>query len=235
MMTSKRSQAAMTIWLCASLVACASTVPNREPTGEAFPSIQGQSLAGETYKLPDDLKGEPVVLIVAFKQDTQFDVDRWALGMLQVGVNAKIFELPTVESAIAGAFSDRIDEGMRSGIPDGDWGGVITIYDDAQKVVNFVGNERPRNARVLLLNAQGEVVWFQDEGYSPRLALELKETIDALRGGAEAAQQGAAPSSDEATVKDEAQGDGDSEGPPATQESATDEPSAGQTKEGESP
>lgn len=231
-MTSKRFQAAMTIWLCASLVACASTVPNREPTGEAFPSIQGQSLAGETYKLPDDLKGEPVVLIVAFKQDTQFDVDRWALGMLQAGVNAKIFELPTVESAIAGAFSARIDEGMRSGIPDGDWGGVITIYDDAESVVKFVGNERPRNARVLLLNAEGEVVWFQDDGYSPRLALELKETIDALKGKTEAGEEaGAAPSADDAATGDEpAAGD-----PSADEAPATGEPSEDSAKESGAP
>ncbi len=156
-------------------MACSSSVANRNPTGESFPVVRGNSLSGESYQLPQDLAGEPVLLLVGYVQDTQFDIDRWLLGLLQSGTELRFYEVPTIEGLIPGLIADTIDEGMRSGIPDADEGLVITVYDDAEKIVQFTGNERPRNARVLLLDAEGKVVWFHDEGYSARVLLELLE------------------------------------------------------------
>ncbi len=164
----------------AFLFGCSSTTPNRNPVGEKFPTVEGSTLAGQEVKLPSHaLEGDkPALLIVAYVQDAQFDVDRWLLGILDSELPASVYEVPTVEGIVPGLIAGTIDEGMRSGIPKEDWAIVITVYDDADKIVDFTGNENPRNARVLLLDAQGVVLWFHDEGYSAREMLELKSRVD---------------------------------------------------------
>jgi hypothetical protein len=159
---------------------CSSTVANRNPTGTVFPTVTGRVLDGGTVTLPDDLgdSERPVVLIVAYDQDAQFDVDRWLLGLLQAELDVAIYEVPTVKGLVPGLIADRIDEGMRSGIPEEDWASVVTVYDDAEKIVAFTGNEDPLNARVMLLDDVGRVVWFHDDGYSARLVLELEENLE---------------------------------------------------------
>jgi predicted transcriptional regulator len=60
----------------------------------------------------------------------------------------------------------KIDEGMRSGIPEDLWKIVVTVYDDAEKIINFTGNEDPSNARVVVLDKDGKVRLFHDRGFS---------------------------------------------------------------------
>ncbi len=162
-----------------ALAACSSTVPNRKPVGEKFPTVSGQTLTEQPTTLPDDVVGpeKPTVLLVAYEQDAQFDVDRWLLGMLQGGVDARIYEVPTVKGFVPELISGRIDEGMRSGIPSEDWAIVITVYEDAGEIVAFTGNERGLNARVMVLDQSGKVVWFHDEGYSARELMEMKSAM----------------------------------------------------------
>jgi hypothetical protein len=70
-----------------------------------------------------------------------------------------------------------IDEGMRKGIPKELWGGVITIYADGAKLQEFTGNENPNNARTLLLNKEGKVIYFYDRGFSVNALNELKKML----------------------------------------------------------
>lgn len=158
---------------------CSSATPNRNPVGEKFPTVRGATLAEKKVRLPDHaLKSDkPALLIVAYDQDAQFDVDRWLLGILDSELPVAVYEVPTVQGFVPGLISERIDEGMRSGIPEEDWSIVITVYDDADQIVAFTGNENPRNARVMLLDKDGKVVWFHDEGYSARELLELKSLV----------------------------------------------------------
>lgn len=166
-------------WLIASplligLAACSSTHPNRSPIGESFPAVQGKSLSGEVQTLPNSLSGKPTVLLIGYVQGAQFDLDRWIMGLLQAKTPVKILEVPTIDSLVPTMISGWIDSGMRSGIPNEDWPSVVTVYgSEAGKITRFTGEESPRNARVLLLDAQGTVIWFHDRGYSPAKAMDL--------------------------------------------------------------
>ncbi|MFG0275178.1 MAG: hypothetical protein ACF8QF_08980 [Phycisphaerales bacterium] len=160
---------------------CSTTYDRRNPVGERFPSVVGQSLEKETVALPEDLAGEPAVILVGYRQRTQFDIDRWLLGLLQADVRAQLLEVPTIPGLAPTFASGWIDDGMRSGIPREDWGAVVTLYGKrATPVAKFTGNDRGRLARILVLDSAGEVVWFDDEGYSPRKALEIKSLTDRL-------------------------------------------------------
>ena len=161
---------------------CATTYANQEPLGQLFPQVRGTGLDGTNHVLPDDFAGAPVVLMVGYTQRSQFDIDRWILGLVQLGTPVRLVEVPTIPGLLPGLFAERIDSGMRKGIPMEDWASVITVYDEAEPVVRFFGNENRNNARIVLLSAAGEVVWFTDRGYSASQVKSLDERVKVLGG-----------------------------------------------------
>lgn len=169
--------AAMILIFLALVPSCASSIPNRHPVGEAFPNVVGESLEGGEHRIPEEFAGKKVLLLVGYVQQTQFDIDRWLLGLMQAEVPVAVREIPTIDGFVPGLFAGAIDGGMRRGIPEEDWGAVITVYGDAGEIVALTGNENPNNARVLLLDESGEVIWYHDRGYSPRLVLEIAELV----------------------------------------------------------
>ena len=164
------------------LQGCSSTEPNRDPTGEVFPAVVGESLERERVELPAAFAGEPVVLLVGYEQRTQFDIDRWAMGLMQAEASAPIVELPTIPGLVPTLISGWIDDGMRSGIPEEDWAAVVTLYGGAARpIARMTGTESGHRTRVLVLDAMGRVVWFDDEGYSASKAMAVAALVDTLR------------------------------------------------------
>jgi len=172
----------LTIFTAVLAQACSSNVPARDPVGEPFPVVRGRSLDGRDVELPTEFDGAPVILIVGYRQKAQFDIDRWLMGLLQAEVAASIVEVPTIRGLVPTMISGWIDDGMRSGIPPEDWAAVVTLYGAAAApVVELTGNEEGQRARVLLLDGEGRVRCFADEGYSARVALELAEAARTVR------------------------------------------------------
>jgi hypothetical protein len=159
------------------LSACSSSYPNQAITGQVFPSVSGQTLEKELMTLPDDFKGEVTLLLIGYKQDSQFDIDRWLIGLDMTQTQVSVFEVPTIQGLFPRMFSTLIDNGMRSGIPKPLWKGVVTIYKDGDKVQAFTGNAQPNNARVVLLNAQGKVIYFHDQGFSVDALNQLRAQL----------------------------------------------------------
>lgn len=155
--------------------------------GDSFPAVVGQDLNEAAHKLPSEHAGKPVLYLVGTVQETQFDIDRWLVGLLLAKTPVTFVEVPTIPGLIPSAFlQGTINGGMREGIPSEDWGGVVTLYgDDAERIVAWLGNETPRNARVLLLNASGEVIWFHDRGFSPARLLDLDQAVRAREATSE--------------------------------------------------
>jgi len=163
------------------IVGCATTYTNRNPVGETFPSVSGQTLEEEEVNLPELFSGSEVILLLAYKMDTQFDVDRWLIGLDQTKTDVKVYELPTIQGLFPRMFSTFIDEGMRSGIPKELWGGVITIYADGAELQEFTGNENPNNSRAVLLNKDGEIIYFYDRGFSVLALNEIRNALEKAR------------------------------------------------------
>lgn len=162
---------------------CSTSFANRDPVGQMFPVVVGQSLEKERAELPTALAGGPAILLIGYEQGTQFDIDRWLMGLMQAEVEADIVEVPTIPGLVPTIASGWIDEGMRSGIPREDWGSVVTLYGSAATpVARLTGNENGRNARVIVLDSTGRIAWFDDTGYSPRKALAVADLVSTLRG-----------------------------------------------------
>jgi hypothetical protein len=170
--------------LCATGVAttsCSTTYPRRDPSGERLPQVTGTSLADQQVTLPDVADGAPLLLLIGYVQSAQFDIDRWLLGLDQLGWKTKTLEVPTLPGMLPRMFAGFIDGGMRSGIPEEDWAAVVTVYEEGHKLAQFTGNEGSRNGRVLLLDGAGEVVFYHDRGYSVGSLNKLVAARAALR------------------------------------------------------
>lgn len=186
-MTSTTATRAGLLLLTLVVSAGCSSVPNRDPLGETFPSVEAESLRGERVPLPEAFAGRPCVLLVGYVQETQFDLDRWLFGLLQAEVQVPVREVPTIDGWVPGLFAGVIDSGMRKGIPEEDWGAVLTVYDDARAIVELTGDTGPRNGRVLLLDGEGRIRFFHDRGFSAGKLLELTRVLATLEDRGEKA------------------------------------------------
>ena len=159
------------------LSACSTSYPNQSITGQDFPSVTGQTLENESMALPEDLQGKLSLLLIGYKQDSQFDIDRWLIGLDMTQTQVAVYEVPTIQGLFPRMFSPLINNGMRAGIPKPLWKGVVTIYKDGDQVQAFTGNENPNNTRVVLLNAQGKVIYFYDQGFSVDALNQLRALL----------------------------------------------------------
>lgn len=168
--------------LATLLGGCAGEVVVDQTTliGKTFPTVKGVGLDDKEWLLPTDLAGKPALLLIGYRQNTQFDLDRWMLGLAQLRTPIDLYEIPTIKGLLPGLFANQIDDGMRSGIPKELWKAVITVYSDADKITSFTGTANPGNGRIILLNSTGKVEWAHDRGFGPQLLLDLDARIRAL-------------------------------------------------------
>jgi hypothetical protein len=168
--------------ICVCLVlfvstACTTTFPNQDPTGLQFPDIKGESLEQNVVSIPSAFKGNQTLLLIGYVQNAQFDIDRWLIGLDMTQTDIAAYELPTIAGLFPQFFETQINNGMRKGIPKSLWKGVVTIFDDGELVQEFTGNQNPNNTRVVLLNKEGKITFFSDEGFSVAGLNSLREQI----------------------------------------------------------
>lgn len=152
--------------LLALTAGCSAPYTNQSLVGKSFPAVTGESLEKNRVSIPNDFKGDFTLLLIGYKQNSQFDIDRWLIGLDMTNTKVDVYEIPTIAGLFPRMFSTVIDNGMRKGIPKALWKGVITVYEDGEKIQKFTGNKNPNNARVLLLDNNGEILYFYDEGFS---------------------------------------------------------------------
>lgn len=148
------------------LAGCSAPYPNNDVTGRYFPIISGENLAKKAVVIPQDFSGKITLLLVGYKQNSQFDIDRWLIGLDMTQTQVAIYEIPTIAGMFPRMFSTVIDNGMRAGIPKELWQGVVTVYGDGELIQAFTGNMNPNNARVLLLDSTSKIIYFYDRGFS---------------------------------------------------------------------
>lgn len=148
------------------LIGCSAQFANQDIEGRIFPSVKGTSLSGKEFVLPQAFSGEPVLLLIGYKQKSQFDIDRWLIGLDMKGFDKDVYEIPVIKGIMPRVIRSSIDESMKKGIPATLWPSVITVYQDAEKIQRLTGNINPNNARVVLLDKRGKIRYFYDGGFS---------------------------------------------------------------------
>ncbi len=127
-----------------------------------FPNVTGSNLLRQSVVLPGGLEGEYNLVLVAFQQWQQAQVDSWvpALAELeQAFPGLAAYELPTIYrmNPLSRWF---LNEGMRAGIPnDKTRRCTITLYLDKTKFRASLGIAGEDEISVLLIDRAGQVYW----------------------------------------------------------------------------
>ena len=148
-----------------------------------FPTVSGSNLQRTKLTLPHDFQGERNLVLIAFQQWQQTQVDSWIpfAGQLEETYRAvRYYELPTIQrlNTLARAF---INEGMRAGIPDlVARERTITLYVDKKAFREALQLPSEEDIYVLLLDRQGWVLWRGEGTFTPEKGESLTA---AIRGG----------------------------------------------------
>jgi len=127
--------------------------------------------------IPDDFTQNFTLLLVGYKQNSQFDIDRWLIGLDMTKTQVDVYEIPTIQGLFPRMFSTVINNGMRKGIPKELWKGVVTVYNDGENIQKFTGNQKPNNARVFLLDKKGMILYFYDRGFSVNALNQVRSIL----------------------------------------------------------
>ena len=194
-MTSVRS-AVMTarvlpvVALAAALLATVETaratevLDRRDTAPGTFPVLQAESLQGRRVRLPDQLKGERNLLLVAYERQQQAEIDTWLAVLDTMALTPPAFayyELPTIGSNFK-FMRPVIDGGMKQGIPDrAQRDRTITLYLDVDWFRAQVGTDSTDAVAALLVERTGTILarW-----YGPYTAAAGAELAAALAAAA---------------------------------------------------
>ena len=56
--------------------------------------MQGESLDKQQVEIPTGFEADYSLLLIGYKQDSQFDIDRWLIGLDMTNVTIPTYELP---------------------------------------------------------------------------------------------------------------------------------------------
>lgn len=124
-----------------------------------FPTETIADLNGRSLKFPAELPGEKTIVLVAFVQQQQRDIDAWvdALKLKEKGAPAWI-ELPTVADMGPG-FRKFLDGAMQSGIKKTeDRARVFTLYTDVAGFCRKMSMPSTRTVYALVVDRKGNVL-----------------------------------------------------------------------------
>ena len=144
--------------------------------------MTGSNLQRQKLSLPQDFQGERNLILIAFQQWQQAQVDTWipfARQLEESHPGLCYYELPTIRqlNALSRTF---INEGMRAGIPDPvSRERTITLYLDKLAFRQALQLPDEDDIYVLLLDRAGRVLWRAEGNFTPEKGNSLTA---ALRG-----------------------------------------------------
>jgi hypothetical protein len=145
-----------------------------------FPTVTGRNLEGRDLTLPGDFAGERNVVIVAFRQRQQRDVNSWlpALKELQrEDLGLEIYEIPTLGRGWI-PLRGWIDGGMASGIRDrGTREATITLYLAKGPFKEALGITTEREIQLLLMERDGVVRHRARGAFTPAALAGLRKAL----------------------------------------------------------
>lgn len=170
----------LTLLLCL-LSSCIGTTTVDTKAGKGyFPKVSGLDLTGEKRVLPDDFKTSKMLLVVAYLQKQQPDVDAWfphIKSMMEEHGDLEYFELPTI-AELAAPIRSVIYNGMRGGIKD-EWmrKHVVTLHLEKELFNKHLDVSDENQIYVYLVEQDGKIVKRWDGLYSEEKLAEIKAEL----------------------------------------------------------
>lgn len=127
-----------------------------------FPSLSARDLEGTSRRVPEDLEGDPRVLLVAFDRFHQSVVDAWVGALEREGLprapRMRLYEIPTISARWRWARSF-IDGGMTAAIRDVEVRlRTLTVYSGLDRVLASLGLPDASEVCAVVLAPDGSIV-----------------------------------------------------------------------------
>lgn len=152
-----------------------------------FPRITGENLLRQPVRFPEDIRGRPTLVLVAFFREQQIDVNTWldeqaALEARLPGL--RLIETPTISSGRWGLAADFIDGAMRSGIPDpAARERTITFYTDVDAFCRALDLPTTGTIYAVLLDERTRVLAVEPGPFTQAALDRLAGALPAPEGG----------------------------------------------------
>lgn len=126
---------------------------------QSMPVIEMTNLAGQDVRWPEDLPGDPAVVIIAYKREQQSDVESWVteLGFGSDGPYAQVLILGR-GAALARGF---IDGGLRSAFDAAAQARTFTLYVAPNTLNGPLGITSTDDVTVLVVARNGQILTRQ--------------------------------------------------------------------------
>lgn len=155
-----------------------------------FPKVTGANLEGRAFVLPDEFEGERNLVLIAFTQGQQAEVDGWlppARALAERIPDLRVYELPTVWRMPA-PLRNQLDRWMRAGIPDRvTRAATITLYLDKAAFRAALGLPGEGVIYTLLVDRAGRVLWRAAGPYTAEKGADLLRALGGDETGSPAA------------------------------------------------
>lgn len=146
-----------------------------------FPTVTGSSLSQTEHTLPGTLVHPRNLLLIAFKQRQQDDVDSWLPVAAELAAefpDLGVYELPVISRAYR-PVSGFIDGGMRAGIPDlAVRDATITLYIDRGAFARALAIESFDAIAPMLVTPSGSVLWRSVGRMTDAAVAELLQILE---------------------------------------------------------
>lgn len=145
-----------------------------------FPKVQGFNLQGRRFKLPQDFEGSINIVLIAFQQHQQYDINTWLPFLKQqqtVLPDLRMYELPTI-GQMSLLRRTMLDMSMRLGIPDRATRAMtITLYLDKEAFRQTLDIPHEKAITVLAVNQAGAILWRAQGEYNEVKGASLAATL----------------------------------------------------------
>jgi len=151
----------------------------KQASPQKFPTIEAETLSQKKVVFPDIAEGKYALIIIAFKRQTQGQVDSWLDPFIEeFGDQEKVtfYEIPMISNNWKW-MSSWIDSGMRSGVPAYKHDNVATYYGPLTKYFEYFSIENSKLCYTFLLNEVGEIIWRDQGAASEEAYNELRNLV----------------------------------------------------------
>ena len=158
--------------LVACMLASCNIIPSRNPTSEPIVVITGTTLDGTRIDIPRDLSdankpsSAPTILLIAYQRDAQFDADRWRLGLDELGVKCRVLLVHAIPSTFGVLLSPVLTHDLAQKFALSEHAMILPLTgESADRLATQTGMGRAQFAHVVVIAADGRIIYACDEGY----------------------------------------------------------------------
>jgi hypothetical protein len=144
-----------------------------------FPDIDGETLTGRTLKLPSALTAPRTIVLAAYDEDQQKDIDQWVAGLEMKARNLPFLELPVLGKQNP-FIQNLILTGMRRSKPDkADRERAVATFvpgEDFRRQLGLGGGGK--NIHVLVVERTGAVKLRMEGAFTPEKGTQVQAALN---------------------------------------------------------